>query len=112
MNKGNGRRMRIMKKSMAAMLGLSLVLTGIPEPELFVKAESVTENKEERTDVMVVQNASATEIKNVIYMVPDGGGFPSYDIAKAVKEAGGINYGGTKQTANKMYLDEIGRAHV
>lgn len=106
MNKGNGRRMRILKKSMAAMLGLSLALTGIPEQGLFAKAEHATENKEERTDVMVVQNAAATDIKNVIYMVPDGGGFPSYDIAKAVKEAGGINYGGTKQTANKMYLDE------
>lgn len=106
MNKGNGRRMRILKKSMAAMLGLSLVLTGIPEQGLRVQAEKTTENKEERTDVLVVQNAASTEIKNVIYMVPDGGGFPSYDIAKAVKEAGGINYGGTKQTANKMYLDE------
>lgn len=106
MNKGNGCRKRIMKKSMAAMLGLSLAVTGIPEQGLLAKAEHAAENKEERTDVMVVQNAAATDIKNVIYMVPDGGGFPSYDIAKAVKEAGGINYGGTKQTANKMYLDE------
>lgn len=106
MNKGNGRRMRILKKSMAAMLGLSLVLTGIPERGLLAKAEHATENKEEKTDVMVVQNAAATDIKNVIYMVPDGGGFPSYDIAKAVKKAGGISYGGTKQTSNDMYLEE------
>ena len=34
-----------------------------------------------------------SKIKNVIFMIPDGGGFALYDFAKAVKEAGGFNEG-------------------
>lgn len=33
---------------------------------------------------------SAPQIKNVIYMIPDGGGFALFDFANAVKEAGGF----------------------
>jgi len=32
-------------------------------------------------------------IKNVIYMIPDGGGFALFDFANAVKEAGGFKTG-------------------
>jgi len=50
------------------------------------------------------------KIKNVIFMIPDGGGFALYDFAKAVKEAGGFNEGlypnSTKITDTYMYLKD------
>ena len=58
---------------------------------------------------------SVGRVKNVIYMIPDGGGYPSYDIAKAVKEAGGLKsvysqsgFTGTvvNNENSKMYMDD------
>lgn len=102
---------RALKKGFSAMLALSLTLTGLPEihgnPVSILAAET-----EEKTDVVMIQNDAGTSIDNIIYMIPDGGGYPSYDIAKAVKEAGGLTYlnyssfKGTKPTSNKMYLDD------
>ena len=50
------------------------------------------------------------KIKNVIYLIPDGGGMAPYNLAAALKEAGGWGDGvypyATKQTVNKMYLDD------
>ena len=49
-------------------------------------------------------------IKNVIYMIPDGGGFALFDFANAVKEAGGFNRelfpNATRITKNSMYLKD------
>lgn len=111
MSKGNRCMKRALKKGFAAILGLSLSVTGIPE--IYGSSFSVLAlGKEEKTDVMVIQNDSGTTIDNVIYMIPDGGGFPSYDIAKAVKEAGGLTYlnydsfKGTKPTSKEMYMDD------
>ena len=36
-------------------------------------------------------NESDGQIKNIIYLIPDGGGYPLYDFANLVKEAGGFN---------------------
>lgn len=53
---------------------------------------------------------STPVIKNVIYMIPDGGGFALHDFANAVKEQGGFNGGlypnSTKLTNNSMYLKD------
>lgn len=101
----------VLKKGVAAILGLSLSVTGLTEMygTSFV---ALAAEREEKTDVMVIQNNAETSIDNIIYMIPDGGGFPSYDIAKAVKEAGGLTYlnydsfKGTKPTSKTMYMDE------
>lgn len=37
--------------------------------------------------------AATPQIKNVIFMIPDGGGYGSFDFANMVKEAGGFNDG-------------------
>ena len=54
--------------------------------------------------------ATTGQIKNVIYMIPDGGGMAPYNLAAALKEAGGWGDGvypyATKQTVDKMYLDD------
>lgn len=60
------------------------------------------------TNSMLVSADSTPQIKNVIVMIPDGGGFALFDFANAVKEAGGFNEGlypnATKITANYMHL--------
>ena len=103
--------MKMKKKSMkkwlktSATLALSASLSVSALPLGALGMPNVKAETEEKV-VDVVQNAANEhQIKNIIYMIPDGGGYASYDIAKAVKEAGGVNYAGTKQTSNKMYLD-------
>jgi len=55
-----------------------------------------------------VSAGSQPVIKNVIYMIPDGGGFALFDFANAVKKAGGFDRSkfpnATKITRNSMYL--------
>ncbi len=50
------------------------------------------------------------QIKNIIYMIPDGGGFALFDFANAVKEAGGFNQGlfpnATAVEAGPMYMKD------
>jgi len=62
------------------------------------------------TSMFYVSAESTPVIKNVIYMIPDGGGFALYDFAKAVKETGGFNEGlypnSTKITDTYMYLKD------
>ncbi len=41
--------------------------------------------------VFVAVNAAEGQIKNIIYLIPDGGGYPLYDFANMVKIAGGFN---------------------
>ena len=53
--------------------------------------------------------AAAPQIKNIIYMIPDGGGMDAFNLADAVKQAGGVNSrfpNSTTQTVNKMYLKD------
>jgi len=58
----------------------------------------------------IVYADNTPKIKNVIFMIPDGGGFALYDFAKAVKEAGGFREGlypnSTKITDKYMYLKD------
>lgn len=98
------------KKWVAGILCTSLV-TGLLPVHGMERNVAEAETVQEVQEFAVVQNAGSEEkkIQNIIYMIPDGGGYPSYDIAKAVKEKGGLTYcnnKGTKQTANKMYLDD------
>ncbi len=57
-----------------------------------------------------VSAANTGKIKNVIYMIPDGGGTVPVDMADAVKQAGGMNRTlypyATQQTVNKMYMKD------
>lgn len=91
---------KIAKKCIAALLAVTLAGTG-------VTSSGITSNAQE--------NNGEKQIKNIIYMIPDGGGFPAYQVAKAVKEAGGLtfayddsNFNGTKITESnqKMYLED------
>ena len=41
--------------------------------------------------VYVSANATEGQIKNIIYLIPDGGGYPLYDFANMVKIAGGLS---------------------
>lgn len=57
----------------------------------------------------VYVHASDTKtIKNIIYMIPDGGGYPLYDFANVVKQQGGFSKSifpnKTPVTAGDMYL--------
>lgn len=87
------------KKMTAGILSACMVisvLAGLPVSKGVVKAAE--------------QNGkSVTEIHNIIYMIPDGGGYPSYDIAKAVKAVGGLTYrngsDGTAITSKDMHMD-------
>ena len=57
-----------------------------------------------------VASAADGQIKNIIYMIPDGGGMDPFWLADAVKQAGGFNRSrfpyATQQTVNKMYLKD------
>ena len=57
-----------------------------------------------------VSSAADGQIKNVIYMIPDGGGMDPFYLADAVKAAGGFNRSkfpyATQQTVTKMYLKD------
>ena len=57
-----------------------------------------------------VSAANTGKIKNVIYLIPDGGGMIPFNLADAVKQAGGLNRSmfpyATQQTVNKMYLKD------
>ncbi len=78
-----------MKKILALLLTLMMLMTSF--------AFSAT----------VVQ--AAPQIKNIIYMIPDGGGMDAFNLADAVKQAGGVNSrfpNSTPQTVNKMYLKD------
>ena len=44
----------------------------------------------------------STQIKNIIYLIPDGGGYPLYDFANMVKVKGGFN---PELFPNKTYTD-------
>ena len=105
MTKGMRKLKRVIKKSMAAALSMSMAVSVLPSIAEKIVVAAANEKTE---DVVVIQNngSDATQIKNVIFMIPDGGGFPTYDIAKAVKAAGGVNYTATKQTSTEMYLDK------
>lgn len=99
---------RWLHKCAAVVLGASMVVTALPQSVLYAGSKDTSVQHETEQVVEVIQNASSEgkQIKNIIYMIPDGGGFPSYDIAKAVKEAGGVDYALTTQTEAKMYLDD------
>lgn len=53
--------------------------------------------------------AADKQIKNIIYMIPDGGGFPLFDMADEVKKAGGFNSNpyGAAITQNNMYMKDF-----
>ncbi len=57
-----------------------------------------------------IVSAADTQVKNIIYMIPDGGGMDPFYLADAVKQAGGFNRSvypyATQQTVNKMYLKD------
>ena len=76
---------KFLKKSLVSALSLALVATSIPSVNTYSYAKTDTESGEK---AVVIAGKDTTNIKNVIYMIPDGGGFPTYDIAKAVKSAG------------------------
>lgn len=93
-------KVKLVKKCIMALLSTALVTTQVLSLVITTKAQESTSQK---------------KIKNIIYMIPDGGGFPAYEIAKAVKEAGGMTaayqssgFNGTKITEeNKhMYLTD------
>jgi len=62
------------------------------------------------SSMFLVSAESKPVIKNVIYMIPDGGGFALFDFANAVKQAGGFSEGlyenSTKISANYMHLKD------
>ena len=89
---------KLIKKSLSIFLTGALLCTGTFSFEIPVKAENIPGEK---------------QIKNIIYMIPDGAGFPAYELTKALKEKGGLtsyynnsNFTGTKITQNKMYLED------
>ncbi|MBR5239357.1 MAG: alkaline phosphatase, partial [Clostridia bacterium] len=55
-------------------------------------------------------SAATPQIKNIIFMIPDGGSMASFNLADAVKQAGGIKSSvapyATKQTVNYMYMKD------
>ena len=90
-------RKRLARKMSAATLSIVLAFTTSIVP---IKAESTS------------GEINTKQIKNIIYMIPDGAGFPAYNVAKEVKKAGGLKFAytdsftGTVPTSDKMYLDD------
>ena len=62
-----------MKKRLAAILSVAMLAASGPCAYVSVHAEGTG------------------QIKNIIYLIPDGGGYPLYDFANLVKEAGGFD---------------------
>ena len=81
-----------MKKITSLLLIITMIMVSVAATSLTVAAD----------DTPV--------IKNVIYMIPDGGGFALFDVANGVKEAGGFNEGlypnSTKVTASPMFMKD------
>lgn len=87
-----------LQKCLALFLCFCMILGFLPEILMpaFVKAQSIS-----------VASTTNKKIKNIIYMIPDGGGFGLYDTASAVKQAGGFKQAyGTKLTQNSMYMKD------
>ena len=63
-----------MKRLLSLMLSIAIFVMSIP----FVS-------------VVAEENSGKGQIKNIIYLIPDGGGYGLYDFANLVKEAGGFN---------------------
>ncbi|MBO5409026.1 MAG: alkaline phosphatase, partial [Clostridia bacterium] len=62
------------------------------------------------SSVSIISQAATPQIKNIIFMIPDGGSMASFYLADAVKQAGGIKSSvapyATKQTVNYMYMKD------
>lgn len=76
-----------MKKLLSLMLSIAILVISIP-------CTFATESVEE------VGNVS--QIKNIIYLIPDGGGYALYDFANMVKVEGGFD---STKFPNKTYTD-------
>lgn len=63
-----------MKKLLSLMLSIVLLVISIPCTFVSVNAEN-----------------NGSQIKNIIYLIPDGGGYGLYDFANLVKVSGGFN---------------------
>lgn len=89
-------KLKLVKQCIVTLLTTILVGTQVLTIEVTSKAQETESEK---------------QIKNIIYMIPDGGGFPAYEIAKAVKEAGGMlssyqesGFSGTRITEENKYM--------
>lgn len=103
----------ILKKCTTMTLITSIIITGLQGIGSLYNVQHVQAVTSEASNASTSAMTKEKQIKNIIYMIPDGGGFPAYDLTKIVKEAGGLtykyqdeNFTGTKPTANKMYMDE------
>lgn len=65
-----------MKKLLSFILTVAILVASISCTVVSVRAEEV---------------AGSSQIKNIIYLIPDGGGYGLYDFANLVKEAGGFD---------------------
>ena len=93
-------KLKFIKKSLAMLLTAAIGVTGTFSFGTKVNAQESTSEK---------------QIKNIIYMIPDGAGLPAYELTKAVKEAGGLTFAyeasgfnGTMVTSQnkKMHLED------
>lgn len=101
------------KKGLALVLCSAMAMNGMPWEAKSISNDAVKAASNVAANANTSAVTTGKQIKNIIYMIPDGGGYPSYDMTKAVKEAGGLsftekdgNFTGTKITAKKMYLEE------
>ena len=78
--------MKHLKKLMCILIVLTMITASVP----------------------VIVSSDAPQIKNIIFMIPDGGGFGNFDYAAEVKKAGGFNKSfapnATEITQDTMYL--------
>lgn len=72
------------KKILAVLLALALISSA------FAGCAVNTQTAKEQ-DAGVEEKAPEARIKNVIFMIPDGAGYPTYELANDVKVAGGLN---------------------
>lgn len=72
-----------MKKLLSLMLSLAILVVAIP-------------------CTFAAESGNTGQIKNIIYLIPDGGGYALYDFANMVKVAGGFN---AEKFPNKTYTD-------
>lgn len=83
-------------KLLSCLLTFCMIVTGMPFAVFAApSAVSVADNAEEfvadESAALAQEETQAPQIKNIIFMIPDGAGYGSYDFSNDVKMAGGFD---------------------
>ena len=83
-------------KMLSCLLTLCMLVTGMPAvvfaaPSAVTVADDAKETIADEGTMLADEETQTPQIKNIIYMIPDGAGYGSLDFSNAVKQAGGFD---------------------